>query len=143
MPSRNRLLGFLAQRLKSSTDAHADTAQAKDSAHAPTNKLGTPAWSVTSEGSDGGDVLEKVEKEGKPCWGQIRCQAPKAARQVLTKRHPAQLQALHLWRKERPAGLADAPDWRLLCGRCLPNALCTGSGSRTRQSIQSYYRPLS
>ena len=63
VPSRNRLLGFLAQRLKASPapEAAAEPAlQAKDAiGRASSNKSGTPDWSVASEASEGSDAPEK------------------------------------------------------------------------------------
>ncbi len=63
MQSRNRLLGFLAQRLKSNAaqELPADAALlAKDAGgHASSNKLNTPSWSVASEASEGSDAPEK------------------------------------------------------------------------------------
>ena len=86
VPSRNRLLGFWAQRLKASAppEAAAESAvQARDAAgHASSNKSGTPNWSVASEASEGSDV---PEREGNTSAGpdqggpQGAAEAPPAA----------------------------------------------------------------
>ena len=53
---RNRLLGFLAQRLNASASP-----QVKEGGSAGPQKGSTPAWSVTSEASEADEVLEKDE----------------------------------------------------------------------------------
>ena len=99
MPSRNRLLGFLAQRLKSSAvqDAPPDCPQVKDGGNAATQKGSTPAWSVTSEASEGDEVLEKAEN---PSPQDERGAAPEVVRGA-----PAQVMTMP------PLGKSGLRDW--------------------------------
>ena len=87
VPSRHRLLGFLAQRLKASAvqDAPPDCPPVKDGGSAAPQKGSTPAWSVTSEASEADEVSEKDETPPVP---DERGAAPEVVRgapaQVLT-----------------------------------------------------------